>query len=73
MSLSLKTEKYGDQYFISKSELKNIIEESFRNGYRSYNEWKGQPDTCWLNVEQDLDDYVDELFNNLDEIQTIKC
>ncbi len=49
---------YQEIFTCSIDELKALLETAFDKGISSFEEWKGQPDSCWQNVEQDRDEYV---------------
>lgn len=43
---------------LTENELKELIIKSFNEGALSYENRKGQPDTCWLNIHEDAKDYA---------------
>lgn len=50
-------------YFISINELRIMLEKAFNKGALSHNQWMGQPDTCWSNVNDDMKEEVLDIIN----------
>lgn len=46
---------------LTEIQLKEIVEKSFYSGAKSHNDWEGQRDTCWSNVDDDKKEYVDNV------------
>jgi hypothetical protein len=52
-------------FIITENKLKELLEKAFTNGAFSYANWKGQSDTCWTNVNEDMKEEVYSIINDL--------
>ena len=52
-------------FIITENKLKELLEKAFTNGAFSYANWKGQSDTCWTNVNEDMKEEVSSIINDL--------
>lgn len=44
-----------------------MLEKAFNKGALSHNQWMGQSDTCWSNVNDDMKEEVLDIINELND------
>lgn len=52
---------------ISEAKLKQLLEFTFIQGAHSSDNWSGQRDTQWSNVDQDMAEYVSSVIEDIKE------
>lgn len=50
--------KIGNTFILTEEALKELLKSTFKNGALSYAKWDAQRDTCWSNVNQDMEEEV---------------
>jgi hypothetical protein len=55
------------KYILTEGEVIVLISNAFKEGYKSYNMWMGQPDTCYVNIEEDRIEYIEDILTKLDK------
>lgn len=70
MSFMSEQENYDPEetiIIISETKLKQLLDFTFIQGAHSSDNWSGQRDTQWSNVDQDMAEYVSSVIQDIKE------